>query len=145
MAHFAKIGLDNVVLAVHKVDDSNAATEAAGVAFLSAVHGHESWKQCSYNTYGNTHKESGTPFRANFPGAGGNWYYDSTNDIFHVVRPTDRDGQSCASWTLSTTTGLWSPPITRPDETEAECLDGKHYEWHESVYQGDNTKGWVLL
>ena len=145
MAHFAKLGLDNVVLAVERVDDSKAPTEAAGIAHLSAVHGHELWKQCSYNTHLNTHKLSGTPLRANYPSAGGNWYYDSTNNIFHTGRPKDKDGQSCTSWTMNTTTGLWSSPIARPNETDAEVEAGKVYKWDESVYQGNNSLGWVLV
>ena len=40
--------------------------------------------------------------------------YDEDNDIFHEPRPKDKDGQSCASWTLNTTTGIWSAPITKP-------------------------------
>ena len=47
------------------------------------------------------------------------------------------DAQPFASWTLNSTTYYWEPPVTYPS-------DGKDYNWNESVYQADNTKGWVL-
>ena len=74
MAHFAKIGIDNKVLAVLAVDTINTMTnggiekEEIGVAYLTKHHGHEVWKKCSYNTKENKHMLDGTPFRANFPG-----------------------------------------------------------------------------
>ena len=130
--HFAKIGLDNIVLGVVVVDDSNSSNEAAGASYLKNAFGHETWKLCS---------KTGA-FRALYPGNG--CYYDSTNDIFYQPRPVDKDGDSCSSWTLSNSTGKYSPPITRPAETIAEQESGKVYKWDESVYQGDNTKGWIL-
>ena len=39
-------------------------------------------------------------------------------------------------WTLNETTCLWDPPIPRP-------TDGKLYRWDETLYQSDNTKGWI--
>ena len=96
-----------------------------------------------YNSRENAHAEGGTALRANYPGIGS--IYDSTNDIFHDPRPTDKDNESCTSWTLNTTKGIWEPPITEPTLTTSEKDDGKHYEWDESVYTGDNTKGWILV
>ena len=46
---------------------------------------------------------------------------------------------------MNTTTGLWSPPIARPNETDAEVEANKVYKWDESVYQGNNSQGWVLV
>jgi hypothetical protein len=49
MAYFAKIGLDNVVLNVIKVDNINTMTPEGeiqaeiGVAFLTNMTGHETW------------------------------------------------------------------------------------------------------
>ena len=151
MAHFAKLGVDNIVLEVVYMDTIKTMTsggiekEEIGVAYLKEHHGHETWKKCSFNTFGNVHNEGGTPFRANYPGIGD--YYDSTNDIFHAPRPTDRDGDSCGSWTLNTTTGLWTPPITKPTYTNDPSVDlvPHYYEWDESVYLADNTKGWILV
>ena len=149
MAHFAKLGVDNIVLEVVYMDTIKTMTsggiekEEIGVAYLKEHHGHETWKKCSFNTFGNVHNEGGTPFRANYPGIG--WYYDSTNDIFHSSRPTDKDGDPCTSWTLNTTTGLWTSPLTKPTLTDEETTAAKIYQWDESVYLADNTKGWVLV
>ena len=149
MAHFAKLGVDNIVLEVVYMDTIKTMTsggiekEEIGVAYLKEHHGHETWKKCSFNTYGNVHNEGGTPFRANYPGIG--WYYDSTNDIFHSPRPTDKDGDPCTSWTLNTTTGLWTSPLTKPTLTDEETTASKIYQWDESAYLADNTKCWFLV
>tara|TARA_Y100000004_G_scaffold132196_1_gene149224 strand:- start:284 stop:739 length:456 start_codon:yes stop_codon:yes gene_type:complete len=141
MAHFAKLGLDNVVTAVLYMDTITTMTrggierEDIGVAHLIKHHGHENWKKCSYNTSHGVHKEGGTPFRANYPGIG--WYYNSEHDIFHPA-------QTYASHVLNTTTGMWDPPFAAPTLTDAEVAAGNYYEWDESAYQADNTAGWVL-
>ena len=141
MAHYAKLGLDNIVTAVVAVDTITCMTrggiekEEIGLAHLVKHHGHELWKKCSYNTYAGVHKEGGTPFRANYPGIG--WYYNSEHDIFHPARPH-------ASWTLNTTTGHWDAPIPEPERTEAEVEAMSYYTWDEEAYQADNTTGWVL-
>ena len=141
MAHFAKLGLDNIVTAVVAMDTIDTMTrggiekEEIGLAHLVKHHGHDLWKKCSYNTYAGVHKEGGTPFRANYPGIG--WYYNSEHDIFHPARPH-------ASWTLNTTTGHWDAPIPEPERTEAEVEAMSYYTWDEEAYQADNTTGWVL-
>ena len=146
MAHFAKLGLDNVVTAVLAMDTIDTMTrggierEDIGVAHLVKHHGHENWKKCSYNTSQGVHREGGTPFRANYPGIG--WYYNSEHDIFHPARPVDRDGDTQNSWTLNTTTGHWDPPIPQPELTEEQsATSGYGYYWDESAYQEDNTQG----
>ena len=148
MAHYAKLGLDNVVLQVECMDNSTNSTEGGiekesiGIAHLQEHSGHQTWKKCSYNTYRGVHKNGGTPFRANYPGIG--WYYNSEHDIFHQPRPTDRNGESCTSWTLNTTTGEWDAPITEPTLSDDDYQAGKFYRWDESAYQTDNTNGWFL-
>lgn len=138
MAHFAKLNDSNEVLEVVVIADSNAPNEAAGIAFCKSLYGDDTtWKQTSYNTHGNVHNEGGTPFRKNFA-AIDNTVYDPTLDAFILKRPIDDDGDSCTSWTLNTTTGLWGPPLDDPD-------DGKIYKWDESVHQADNSLGWVKL
>ena len=150
MAHFAKLGIDNVVLAVLAMDTIDTMTrggiekEEIGVAHLVKHHGHENWKQCSYNTRGGVHYDaetnepSGKPgFRANYPGIG--WYYSSEHDIFYPPNLEGRD-----SWTLNTTTGYWDPPIPKPDETLEQIRAANYYTWDEAAYQADNTTGWVL-
>jgi hypothetical protein len=141
MAHFAKLGLDNVVTAVVAMDTITTMTrggierEEIGLAHLVKHHGHELWKKCSYNTRGGVHSEGGTPFRANYPGIG--WYYNSEHDIFHPAKPY-------ASYTLNTTTGMWEAPLPQPELTEAEVAAMSYYRWDEDAYQADNTTGWVL-
>ena len=56
-------------------------------------------------------------------------------------RPTDKDGQSCTSWTMNTSTGVWSAPITKP--TSPAETEYSNWVWDESAYQADNTTGWV--
>lgn len=76
MAHFAKLDENNLVLAVHVVNNSDTQdengneSEAVGVAFLQSLHGHPQWKQTSYN--GN--------FRGCYAGIG--YTYDPVNDVF---------------------------------------------------------------
>ena len=94
------------------------------------------WIQTSYNTRGGVHYEpdSNTPssdqskaLRKNHAGIG--YTYDETRDAFISPKPFP-------SWILNDTTCVWEPPISRP-------TDGKTYRWDDSLYQSDNTKGWV--
>jgi len=143
MAHFAKLGLDNIVLTILAVDTNDITTpggiekEELGIEHLIKHHGHEIWKKCSYNTRAGEHVNGGTPFRANYPGIG--WYYNSEYDIFHPPKPEDRE-----SWTLNTTTGLWDPPIPEPELTQEQIDAALNYVWDEDAYQADNTQGWVI-
>ena len=114
MIYFAKLGLNNIVeevVFIKNIDtmtDEGVEQESVGVAKLVESTGHSTWKKCSFNTRENVHLKGGTAFRANYPSVG--WAYDSTNDIFTEPRPTDKDGDSCTSWTLNTTTGKYDPP-----------------------------------
>ena len=152
MAHFAKIGLNNEVIGMSAVATRDCMTEGGiereeiGLTFLQNLTGHQTWKKCSYNTKGGIHYNSETgevsadqtkAFRANYPSVG--WFYDSENDIFHKPRPTDRNGNPCNSWTLNTTTGRWECPLG-----DAPYNNNSTYLWDESVYQSDNTQGWIL-
>lgn len=149
MAHYAKLGLDNIVLEVLYMDNSLNETEGGiekeslGVAHLKSTHGHDTWKKCSYQTSEGVHSGGGTAFRANYPGIG--WYYNSEHDIFHPARPDDKDDEPCTSWTLNTTTGLWEPPFAAPALTDDDLTNRKTYVWDESAYQADNTEGWVKV
>ena len=140
MAHYAELGVDNIVKRCLYITTKDCMTEGGiekeeiGRTHLETHHG-GTWVKYSYNTTEGVHLQGKTPFRANAPSPG--WYYDSTHDIFYPPRPKDKDGESCDSWTLNTTTGVWQPPITRPTEGD--------YYWDESVYKADNTKGWILI
>jgi len=148
MAHYAKLGLDNIVTAVLAVDTIDCMTrggiekEEIGLEHLIKHHGHENWKKCSYNTRGGVHYDaetyepSGKPgFRANYPGIG--WFYNSEHDIFHPAK-------LYASHILNTTTGYWDPPIPKPELSEEEVAAMSYYRWDEDAYQADNTTGWIL-
>lgn len=126
MAHYAKVNntiVKQVIVAEAEFFDT----------FVDSSPG--AWVQTSYNTRGGVHYEpnSNTPssdqskaLRKNYAIIGGS--YDGVG--FY-------DAQPFASWTLNSTTYYWEPPVTYPS-------DGKSYIWNESVYQADNTKGWVL-
>jgi len=124
MAHFAKLGVGNIVLSVHVVSNDIATTEQAGVDFLNNLHGTNNvWKQTSYNTTGGEHRLSGTPFRKNYAGIG--FKYDQTRDAFIPPKPFN-------SWTLNETTCQWEPPTEYPN-------DGKKYSWNEENQQWDES------
>lgn len=118
MAHFARIGLDNIVLDVVVVNndvikDSNGnEDENLGIEFLRGITGHYTWKQTSYTG----------SIRKNYAGVG--YTYDSKLDAFYEPQPYP-------SWTLNTTTCLWEPPTPRPEG------DGKIYKWEET------SKSWI--
>jgi len=106
MAHFAKLGVGNIVERVEVVSNDIATTEQAGVDFLNNLYGtRDVWKQTSYNNN----------IRKNFAGIG--FKYDQTRDAFIPPKPYP-------SWTLNETTCLWDPPVVKPD-------DGQNYRWNE--------------
>jgi len=122
MAHFAKLGVGNKVLAVHRVHNDVATTEQAGVDFLNNLYKtRDVWKQTSYNTFGGEHKLGGTPFRKNYAGKG--FKYDQTRDAFIGIKPYN-------SWVLNEDTCQWEAPVAYPD-------DDKSYTWNEE------TTNWV--
>jgi|TARA_R100000656_G_scaffold55059_1_gene43298 hypothetical protein len=123
MAHFAKLGVGNIVTRVTVVSNDIATTEQAGIDFLNTLHGtNDVWKQTSYNTKGGVHTLGGTPFRKNYAGKG--YKYDSTRDAFISPKPYP-------SWTLNEDTCRWDPPIAYPD-------DGKQsYKWNEEMTNWD--------
>ena len=118
MAHFAKLGLENKVLAIHRVHNNIATTEQAGIDFLNNLYKtNDTWKQTSYNTRGGIHQFGGTPLRKNHAGKG--YTYDETRDAFIAPKPY-------SSWTLNEDTCIWEAPSAKPD-------DGKRYDWNEET------------
>ena len=112
MAHFAKLDENNIVLAVHVVNNEviivdGVESEQTGINFLTDLHGHDKWKQTSYNG----------SIRKNYAGVG--YSYDSTRDAFIPPKPF-------TSWTLNEDTCLWESPIPYPQ-------DGKEYIWNEET------------
>ena len=123
MAHFAKLGSENIVETVIVVHNNvllvdGVENEQAGVDFLNNLYKtSDVWKQTSYNTYGGVHKLGGTPLRKNYAGIG--YTYDEDKDAFIPKQPFN-------SWTLNEDTCQWEAPSARPD-------DGKFYTWNEEI------------
>jgi hypothetical protein len=119
MAHFAKIGLNNIVTDVlvvanrETMDSNGVEHESIGIEFLKTLTGHETWIQTSYN--GN--------IRKNYAGVG--YTYDSQRDAFIPPQPYP-------SWTLVEETCQWTAPVLYP-------TDGKMYQWDEA------TTNWIQV
>jgi len=122
MAHFAKLGVGDIVLKVHVVSNDLATSEQAGIDFLNNLYNtRDVWKQTSYNTHGGVHLLGGTPFRKNYASIG--FKYDQTRDAFIAPKPYQ-------SWTLNEDTCQWEAPVAYPD-------DGQIYNWNEETKQWD--------
>lgn len=118
MAHFAEIGLNNVVQQVIVVnnnellDENNHEQEIKGQNFCRNLLG-GTWIQTSYNA----------SFRKNYAGIG--FIYDSTRDAFIPPKPFN-------SWILNEDTCQWSAPIPMPN-------DSNEYFWDEA------TQSWIVV
>ena len=125
MAHFCKLGVGNIVLEVHVVnnevitDSDGNEQEQLGVDFLNNLYGtRDVWKQTSYN--GN--------IRKNYAGIG--FKYDQTRDAFIPPKPYN-------SWILNETTCLWDSPIPMPTLTQEQIDNYSYYNWNETNQQWD--------
>ena len=151
MAHFAKLGVNGKVIAVHGLDNDQMLNadgqedESVGQNRLQQIHGWpaQMWIQTSYNTRGNKYyNEDGSEgdqskkLRGNYAGIG--YTYDDVNDIFWAPQPH-------ASWTKNTSTAVWDSPIAFPS-VHNDGADPIVWEWEitwdESAHQADNSKGW---
>lgn len=116
MAHFAELGLDNVVqrvIVVHNnelLNDDGVEQESLGATFCQNLFG-GTWVQTSYSA----------SMRKNFAGVG--FTYDSGRNAFIPPKPFD-------SWTLVEETCQWQAPVTMP-------TDGNRYTWNESTTSWD--------
>ena len=155
MAHFAKLGVNGKVIAVHGLDNDQMLNadgvedESVGQQRLQQIHGWpaQMWIQTSYNTRGNkyfTTNEAGETvegdqskkLRGNYAGIG--YTYDEDNQIFWPPQPF-------ASWTKNNSTCSWNAPIAYPSVTDdGEDTPVWRYEigWNETLHQNDNSKGW---
>lgn len=116
MAHFAKLDDNNIVLAVHVVNNDvitvdGVESEQAGINFLTDLHGHSNWKQTSFNASA----------RKNYAAIG--FTYDASRDAFIPPKPFE-------SWLLDEVTCQWNAPVAR-------TADEKNYRWDEE------TLSWV--
>jgi hypothetical protein len=108
MAHFAKLGVNNIVEQVIVVSNDIATTEQAGIDFINQLYKtNDIWKQTSYNNN----------IRKNYAGIG--YTYDSQRDAFIAPKPFN-------SWVLNEDTCLWEAPVARPN-------DEGRYTWNEST------------
>ena len=138
MAHFAKLGINSKVIAVHVVADKdcknadNIEDEEVGRQFLERIHNWPLWKKTSYNTAGNTHKsgDNSKALRGNYAGIG--MSYDEDNDIFIPKKPY-------ASWTLNTSEARWQSPIGDAPDLGAE-VNTHYYEWNEAGQTWDKKE-----
>ena len=151
MAHFAKLGVNGKVIAVHSLDNSkllnadSVEDETVGQQELQRIHGWPAamWIKTSYNTRGGKHYTDGAEsadqtkaLRGNYAGIGYTW--DEDNEIFWSKQPH-------ASWTKNTSTAAWDAPITKPsveDDGQDPVVWTYVITWNETGYQADNTKGW---
>ena len=112
MAHFAKLGNNNIVQTVEVVHNDIATTEKNGADFLNNLYNtSDVWKQTSYN--GN--------IRKNFASQG--YTYDETRDAFISPKPY-------SSWVLNEDTCRWEAPVAYPDDSEL-------YTWNEETTSWD--------
>ena len=129
MAHFARLGVGDVVVKVHVVSNNVATSEQAGIEFLQNLYKtRDIFKQTSYNTIGGEHLLGGTPFRKNFAVKG--FTYDQTKDAFIAPKPFN-------SWILNEETCLWEAPVARPELTEEQINNNNYYSWNEETQQWD--------
>ena len=151
MAHFAKLGVNGKVIAVHGLDNKDMLNadgqedESVGQIRLQEIHGWPAamWIQTSYNTRGNKYYDAdgsegdqSKKFRGNYAGIGFTW--DEDNQLFFPPQPH-------ASWSKNTSTAIWNAPITAPnvlDDGQDPVVFTYGIYWNESGYQADNTKGW---
>ena len=151
MAHFAKLGVNGKVIAVHGLDNDqmlnadSVEDETVGQQRLQQIHGWPAamWIQTSYNTRGNkyynadgTEGDQSKALRGNYAGIGYTW--DEDNAIFWPKQPH-------ASWSKNTSTAAWNAPITYPSVTDDGAdpvVWNYNISWNETLYQSDNTKGW---
>jgi hypothetical protein len=107
MAHFAKLGIGNIVEQVIVISNDIATTEQAGINFINQLYNTQDiWKQTSYNTYNGIHKNGGVPLRKNYAGIG--YLYDEQRDAFIPPKPFD-------SWILNEDTCNWEDSIATPE------------------------------
>ena len=112
MAHFAKLGVGNIVEQVIVVSNDIATTEQAGVDFINQLYNtRDVWKQTSYNNN----------IRKNFAGIG--YHYDQQRDAFIPPKPYN-------SWILNEDTCQWQSPIPYPN-------DENRYKWNEENQSWD--------
>lgn len=125
MAYYALMDENNTVVQVITGIDETELIEGKNPEQWYGEFHNMKCKRTSYNTYGNSHKLGGLPFRGNY--AGINYKYDKDFDVFIPPQPF-------SSWKLNYETFLWEPPIPKP-------LDEEGFIWKWSEY----NKEWIKV
>jgi hypothetical protein len=118
MAHFAKLGVGNIIEQVISInnavitDANGVEQEQLGVDFINKLYNtRDVWKQTSYNN----------KIRKNYAGIG--YHYDQARDAF-IPKKTFN------SWILNETTCQWEAPVAMPTE---QLENNQYYSWNESA------------
>ena len=130
MAHFAELDENNIVVKVTVVD--NNIETSSGKLGVNDMHvDGETWCKNFFNQPDTTFKQTSynNNFRKQYAGRG--YTYDAAKDKFIYPQPH-------ASWSLDGNDD-WQAPITRPDDEDGTRM----YIWDETLYQSDNSQGWV--
>jgi len=145
MAHFAKLGINSKIIAVHVVNDSDCLNadgvedETVGIQFLERLHNWPLWKKTSYNTSANTHSsgDNSKALRGNYAGIG--MIYDEDNDIFINKKPH-------SSWVINTSEARWQSPIGDEPALTAEQEAQNNAFTHRWIYTWNESSGaWDLV
>ena len=130
MAHYAKLDENNIVVKVTVVDN-NIETSNGKLGVNDKHVDGETWCKNFFNQPDTTFKQTSynNNFRKQYAGKG--YTYDAAKDKFICPQPH-------ASWSLDGNDD-WQAPITRPDDEDGTRI----YIWDETLYQSDNSQGWV--
>ena len=127
MAHFAKLGVGNIIEQVIVVSNDIATTEQAGVDFINKLYNtRDVWKQTSYNS----------TIRKNFAGIG--FTYDQTRDAFIPPKPYN-------SWVLVEETCRWKAPVDYPETYTQNLTDEQGNPAKDRYYWNENKVNWELI
>jgi len=128
MAHFAKLGVGNIVERVEVVSNDIATTEQAGIDFLKELYNQPNgiWKQTSYNNN----------IRKNFAGIG--FHYDQARDAFIPPKPFN-------SWLFIEETCNWRPPVDYPETYTKNLTDEQGNPLKDKYYWNENKVNWELI
>ena len=123
MAHYAFVDENNLVTEVIVGKDEIDLVDniTSWEDYYGALRG-QTCLRTSYNTYGGSHSEGGTPFRKNYAGPG--FSYDPDRDAFIPPKPYE-------SWLLDEATCLWQAPIEYPAEDGDYMWDEETVSWVE--------------
>ena len=127
MAHFAKLGIGNIVERVEVVSNDIATTEQAGVDFLNNLYKtRDVWKQTSYNNN----------IRKNFASIG--FTYDQARDAFIPPKPY-------TGWILNEDTCQWEAPVNYPETYTQNLTDEQGNPTKDRYYWNENKVNWELV